>query len=81
MKSQMSKFVSDRESPLSRLSQSARNSNDCLVTIARNAGGSAIERLLSNECAKFPRDRLHIEVSRVAYRQVSYDLLGQSCGV
>jgi hypothetical protein len=64
MKSKMSKFVSDRESPLSRLSQPGRNCNDCLVTIARNAGCCAIEMLALWDHRKrslFLRDRFGVK--------------------
>jgi hypothetical protein len=76
MKDKMAEFVSHGESALPRLSQPGRHGDDRLVTIASDAGGGAIERLLPYEGAQFPRDRLHVEVSRVAYRQVRNDLLG-----
>jgi hypothetical protein len=81
MKDKVAEFVSHGESALPRLSQPFRHGDDRLVTIACDAGGGAIERLLPYEGAQFPRDRFHIEVSRVAYRQVRNDLLGQLCCV
>jgi hypothetical protein len=81
MKDKMAEFVSHGESALPQLSQSGRYGDDRLVTVACDAGGDAIERLLPYEGARFPRDRLHVEVSGVAYRQVCNDLLSQSSSV